>query len=77
MRQRIVGIVFVVAVVRRVLWLFDDEVAEAGTVHAGVELSGESQHAVADRLGIELAAIHPPQIFIVAIDVCAVRIAAG
>ena len=52
---------------RRVVVL-ERERLEAGPAHAEVERTGGSQHAVAHRLGVEPAAVLPPEEAVIGVD---------
>ena len=56
-----------VVVNRRVVVLEEEEL-EARPSHAAIERAGDRQDAVADGLGVEPAAILPPEIAVVGID---------
>ena len=58
----------VVAVVGRVCRMLDLEILPARAAHREVERAGRGEHGIADRLRLELPAVLPPEILVVAVD---------
>ena len=67
MNLHIFRVVFVIFVMRRVLWVFQNKIAEAGTVHLVVHFAGQEEGCVADRLGLELPPVHSPESAVLAV----------
>ena len=61
MNLHIFRVMLVIFVMRRVLRVFQNKIAEAGTVHLVVQFAGQEEGCIADRLGLELAAVHSPE----------------
>ena len=48
--------------------MLEHEVSEAGAVHLEYHLAGQNEHGVAQGFGLKLAAVHPPEESVLAVD---------